>query len=67
MKKQTFKVTGMHCTSCEMLIKEELEDNGVKNANASHKNNTLDVEFDETKIDEKKIRSIIEKEGYKVE
>jgi len=66
MKKQTFKVTGMHCQSCEMLIKEELEDNGVKNAVASHKNNTVEVIFDETKIDEKKIRNIIEKEGYKV-
>ncbi len=67
MKKHTFRVTGMHCPSCEMLIKEELEDNGVKTAIASHKNNTVDVVYDETKIDEKKMKGIIEKEGYKVE
>lgn len=67
MKSLKLKVSGMHCGSCEMLVKEALEDAGVKTAIPSHKNGTVDVVFDENKIKESKIKTIIEQEGYKVE
>lgn len=63
---KTFKVTGMHCPSCEMLIKEDLEDMGVKVKEVSHKSGKLVVEFDEKKVPELKIKTTIENEGYKV-
>lgn len=64
MKKEKMNVEGMHCKSCEMLIRGELEENGVK---VSFKGNELTVEFDEKKITLDKIKEIIKEEGYKVE
>lgn len=63
---KTFKVTGMHCASCEMLVKEDLEDIGVKVKDISHKKGILIVEYDEKKVNESKIKTTIEGEGYKV-
>lgn len=63
---KTFKVTGMHCASCEMLIKDDLEDIGVKVKEISYKSGELKVEFDNKKVTEVKIKTIIENEGYKV-
>ena len=63
--KKTFKVSGMHCPSCETLIKDSLEEtNGVKHAEVSSKKGSATVEFDETKITKEKIITIIQKEGY---
>lgn len=65
--KKTFDVKGMHCKSCEMLIKDSLgEAEGVRKAEASHAKGFVKVDFDETKISEDKIRSMIKKEGYEV-
>ena len=65
--KKNFKVNGMHCASCEMLVKDSLDEaDGVKKAEASYAKGTVSVEFDEAKISEDKIRTIIKKEGYEV-
>jgi copper chaperone CopZ len=62
-----FDVKGMHCRSCEMLIKDSLgEAKGIKQVDVSHKSGKLKVLFDEKLIDEHKIKEIITKEGYKV-
>jgi len=67
MKKQTLKVAGMHCPSCEMLIKESLEDKGVKVIEISHKKGIVSVEYDEKKVKDSEIKTTIEHEGYKVQ
>ncbi len=66
MKKIELKVKGMHCTSCEMLLKDSLDEIGVKNASASHKAGLVNVEFDEKKLSEEKIKEAIRKEGYTI-
>jgi copper chaperone CopZ len=67
MKEQKFQVSGMHCKSCEMLIKEVLEDQeGVQNVDVSSKEGMVKVFFDETLINKAKIQGLIEEEGYKV-
>jgi copper chaperone len=66
MKKAKIKINGMHCPSCEMLIKDSLDDVGVK-AEVSHKSNSANVEFDEKKISIDKIKSIIKENGYTTE
>ena len=67
MKTIKLNVKGMHCSSCEMLVKESLEETaGIQNAELSHKEGTATVSYDETKISEKEIKKIIQKEGYKV-
>jgi P-type Cu+ transporter len=65
MIKKKFKISGMHCTSCAMNIDGELEDTkGIKQANTNYAKSQTEVEFDENKITDKQIISIIEKAGY---
>ncbi len=66
MNKMNLKIKGMHCSSCEMLIADALEDLGVKSS-VDSKEGTATVEFDENKISLEKIKKTIEEEGYKVE
>jgi len=67
MKKIKLTVSGMHCPSCEMLIKDNLEENNaVKNAEVSHEKGTVIANYDEKKIDEDTIKNIIRSEGYGV-
>lgn len=66
MIKKIFKISGMHCTSCAMNIDGELEDTeGVKESNTNYAKSQTEVEFDEEKINEKKVINIINKVGYK--
>ena len=65
MVKKTYKVKGMDCTSCAMVIEADLEDLGIK-ASCSYTKELLEVEFDESKISEKNIKNIIEKNGYEI-
>ena len=68
MKKIILNVEGMHCPSCEMLIGDSLEEmDGIGKVYVSHKEGTAKIEFDDTKIDDNEIKSIIRKEGYKVD
>jgi len=66
-KKLSMNVKGMHCKSCEMLIKDSVTElDGVKKVDISLAKNTVAVEFDDTKIKEAAIKKAIENEGYKV-
>ncbi|MDA1079813.1 MAG: heavy-metal-associated domain-containing protein [bacterium] len=63
----TFKIDGMHCTSCSMNIDGELEDTeGVISANTSYKSGTTKVVFDEGVISKDEIQGIIEALQYTV-
>ena len=64
----TIKTKGMHCSSCEMLVVDSLEElDGVMGASASHKEGIVSVNFDDVKVNVSKIKMVIENEGYKVE
>lgn len=65
MTKKTYRVNGMDCASCAMVIEGELEDVGV-NARCSYAKETLDVEFDANKFSEKQIEEVVAKSGYSV-
>jgi len=65
--KALLKVSGMHCRSCEVLLTDSLSElPGVKSVKVSFKDGKADIDYDAQLIDEKKLRSAIEKEGYKV-
>lgn len=57
----TLNVKGMHCTACEALIKDALEDNDATNITADHKTGKVSFEGDEAKA-----RKAIKDEGYEV-
>jgi len=68
MIKKTLNLSGLHCQSCQTLIEEELKAQaGIKNISVNYNNQTAEVEFDENKITEKKIKEIINQLGYGTE
>ncbi|MCL5784915.1 MAG: cation transporter [Patescibacteria group bacterium] len=65
--KKKFKIDGMHCTSCALSIDMDLEDlEGVQSSKTSYAKQSAEIEFDEEKVEEKEIKEVIEKLGYKV-
>ena len=67
MKKMKTKlnVSGMHCSSCEIMIKEAVESiTGVKSAKASQEKGTVEIEYDEKKANLQTIKKAIKNEGY---
>lgn len=65
MKKKTYKVQNMSCTSCAMLIETELEDISVK-AKCSYAKESLEVEYDEKKVNEEHIKKTVKNLGYTI-
>ncbi len=63
MIKKIYKVNGIHCSSCPLVIEGELEDIGAK-ARCNYASQMLEVEYDEAKLDEEKIRSAVKSAGY---
>ncbi|MFH1501230.1 MAG: sulfite exporter TauE/SafE family protein [archaeon] len=63
--KNTFKINGMHCNSCERLIESELKDK-VNRISVSYKKGTAEIDFDESKISVNEIKKIIGKSGYTI-
>jgi copper chaperone CopZ len=67
IKETTLNVAGMHCKSCEMLIKDVLEEQkGVRSVHASFKEGTVKVSYNEQVISDSAIKTFIKNEGYKV-
>ncbi len=61
------KVKGMHCPSCEEILRMELEDiDGVKRVFPDHEKGTIDLDFDNSPKTLNKIKEIIKREGYKI-
>jgi uncharacterized protein len=66
MTKKIFRIKNMHCNSCAMLIENELKDK-VNNISVSYSKEQAEIDFDENKISETKIKEIINKLGYNTE
>jgi copper chaperone CopZ len=65
MTKKIFKIAGMHCTSCSLLIDGEIEDLGAKSS-CSYAKSEVEVEWDPAKVSEIQIVQAVGKAGYKV-
>lgn len=63
MTKKSYKVLGMHCTSCPLVIESDLEDAGVK-ASCNYARQTLDVEYDEARVTKETIEKVVTTAGY---
>jgi Cu+-exporting ATPase len=64
----TIKTKGMHCVSCERIIKNAvLNLNGVKNAKIDYTTEKAIIEFDPSQTDIKTIMKAIKKVGYEPE
>ncbi|MCW8795533.1 MAG: heavy-metal-associated domain-containing protein [Chlorobium sp.] len=67
MKTITMNVGGMHCGSCETVVREVLEEvGGVEKAEVSHSAGTVLVVYDERRVSPATLKTAIENEGYSV-
>ncbi len=68
MSTATFKVTGMHCSSCSMLVTMNLQDlPGVGSVDCDHATGKTVVEFDDAVSTVASLRSAITDAGYDAE
>lgn len=67
MKKEVFKISGMHCASCVATIEKTVKKlPGIKSAEVNFGAETLLAEFDEKKISSQNIAKTIKEIGYQV-
>jgi Cu+-exporting ATPase len=66
-KELELSIEGMHCESCEKIIKEVLLDTGsVSSVAVNAKTGEAKIVFDEEKVSKSEIKKLIESESYKV-
>ncbi len=67
MKKEIFKISGMHCASCAMTIEKAISKlPGVKVAQVNFAAETLLTEFDESQVSPKDLKEVVNSVGYKL-
>ncbi|MEH6889811.1 copper chaperone CopZ [Bacillus sp. JJ864] len=64
----TLNVQGMTCNHCKMAVTNALSElAGVQNVEVNLQEGTVNVEYDEAKIDVEKMKEAIEDQGYDVQ
>src|SRR3989338_414538 len=64
-KSRTYRIKGMHCASCSVLIEKALKKvAGVQSVEANYGTETADIAFDETKTNPHELSKQIEPLGY---
>jgi len=69
MKKENvkkYKIDGMHCVSCAMIIENELEDNKIADETECNYAKSELIIKSQKEIDDNKVVQTVEKLGYKV-
>jgi copper chaperone len=65
--KTELQVSGMNCSSCELLVQEALEEvDGVREAEASHLKGSVVVDYEPEKVSIAFLAAAIEGQGFKV-
>ena len=68
MKKETYKVHGMHCASCVATIERVLlKTAGVRSASANFASESALIEFDENIVSESELAKVVGSVGYHLE
>lgn len=63
----TFKLGGMHCTSCAINIDGALEDtDGVLNAQTNYAKAFVKIEYNPDQVSTKTLKKVIKDQGYQV-
>lgn len=65
--KTVLKVTGMKCAGCEVTVQTAVQEcEGVIEVKANHRDNTVEIQYDETKANLDTIRQVIGSKGFQV-
>lgn len=65
MKNIELKIEGMTCGHCERTVEEAIQEAGAK-GKADRVAGVAQITYDETSVDQAKIRAAIEESGYTV-
>ena len=64
--KASFKVIGMHCISCKLIVEKQLKDEkGVKSIKFDYLTDSIIIEFDPSVLTREEIKIRLDKSGYK--
>src|SRR3989339_62618 len=67
MKKETYKIQGMHCASCVATIERVLSKTvGLRSVSVNFASESALIEFDENIISESDIMKVVESAGYRL-
>ena len=65
MTENTFRVEGMSCAHCKAAVEDELNGiAGVHGSNADPERGTVEVAYDEGRVDTEDIRKAVREAGY---
>ncbi len=65
MTKKQFRIQGMHCVGCAMVIDVALEDLlGVQSASTNYAKQIVDIIYDEKRLNEQMLVEAVSKAGY---
>ena len=63
----TIHIEGMHCGSCEALVREALEElDSVESVDVSHSRGTAKIVYDESAVSPETLKAAVEQQGYAV-
>ncbi|PEY29510.1 copper-binding protein [Bacillus cereus] len=63
----TLNVQGMTCNHCKMAVTNALTElEGVQNVEVHLQEGTVNVDYDDTKVEVEKMKEVIEDQGYDV-
>jgi copper chaperone len=64
-KKALFKVVGMYCITCKLIVEKQLKDEeAVKKIDIDYMTDSVIVEFDPLLITKEEIKNRLERSGY---
>lgn len=67
MKKETYKIEGMHCASCVATIERALgKTAGIHMASVNFASESALIEFDENIVNEQELVKVVDRAGYKL-
>ena len=66
MERALFKVVGMYCSDCMLIVEKQLEhEKGVKTIDINYMTDSVIIDYDPLLITKEEIKNKLEKSGYK--
>ncbi|MRN41676.1 MAG: hypothetical protein FIO02_11640, partial [Nitrosopumilales archaeon] len=65
MERALFKVVGMYCSDCMLIVEKQLEhEKGVKTIDINYMTDSVIIDYDPLLITKEEIKNKLEKSGY---
>lgn len=66
IEKAFFKIPGLYCMTCKPIIEKQVKhEKGIKRISIDYMTDSVIVEFDQSILTKDKIKTMLDKSGYK--